>query len=175
MQQITEQETKTLTHLLKKCEPGNLPREVFELLGGLMVYTAVEFIPLRRSGEDVAVLLLPRDDNDPVWPSMWHTPGTIVRPTDRSLDDAFSRLFATELVGMQQSKPHFIGLQLRENSRGRLISLEYWLEVDGKPDDGEFYPIDRLPENFIPEQKDLVETAVKVYEAAMISTMVAES
>lgn len=165
MQQISEQETKTLVELLRKCQPGNLPREVFEVMGSLMVYTAIELIPLRQTQRGVEVLLLPRDDDDPVWPSMLHTTGTIVRPSDEDFSDAFERLFKSELPDVPQTVPNFVGTFIRKNARGRVICFEYWLEVETEPSIGKFYSVDDLPDNFIPEQKELLRNAVVAFTA----------
>lgn len=162
---LSDDEAKTLVVLLSKCEPGNLPREVFEAVAKVAVYPAIEFVLLRESDSILEVLLTKRSDDDPVWPAMFHLPGTVLRPTDNNLDDAFKRLYEEELAGVVLSKPHFVGAHFNKYLRGNSIGLEYWLKVEGQTNVGQFFDISSLPENFIEQQKSILERARKAYRA----------
>jgi hypothetical protein len=164
-QRLTKEEISTLLDLLKKCEPGNLPSEIFEALAKLAVYPAIEFVPLRRKAESIEVLLFPRANDDPVWPGMLHIPGTVLRPTDMSLDDAIGRLIRDELKGLRFAELRFTGLGINDYVRGRGLGIEYWAEVlDSEAAEGTFYDITKLPKNFIYEQSDLLDRGVKAFK-----------
>lgn len=164
MNTLSDKEISLLVELLNKCEPGNLSPEVFEAVARIAVYPAVEFIPLRRKEGRIEVLLLERPANDLIWPSMLHTPGTILRPTDNTMEAAFSRLFSDELSGLSTKTPVFIGARLSRNSRGACILLEHIVEVTSEPLDGAFYDIDNLPSQFISEQVASLRRAVAIYK-----------
>lgn len=163
MNTLSDKEISLLVELLNKCEPGNLSPGVFEAVARIAVYPAVEFIPLRKKEGRIEVLLLERSADDLIWPSMLHTPGTILRPTDNTMEAAFSRLFSDELSGLSTKTPVFIGAHLSRNSRGTCILLEHVLDVEGEPTVGTFYEVTNLPSLFIEEQRSSLERAVAVY------------
>lgn len=160
---MTELEIRTLVELLSKCEAGNLPPEVFEAVARVAVYSAIEFIPLRLKNGNIEVLLLERDNDDIMWPQMLHTPGTVLRPTDVSIENAFDRLFSDELIGLSTKHPEFIGLHMGRNRRGTCLLLEHIVEVTSEPKVGSFYDVNNLPDKFIAEQLDSLRRAVAIY------------
>jgi len=164
---LTEDEASNLVGLLKKCEPGKLPSNVFEAVAKVAVYPAIEFVLLRHTVEGIETLLFQRSPDDPVWPSLFHTPGTVLRPTDKSLEDAISRLSSDELGGVALSEKHFTGVHFNKYLRGNSIGIEYWLEVSGIPPKGRFYNINDLPQDFIAEQKDLLARAARAFSQAV--------
>jgi hypothetical protein len=149
---------------LEECVPGGLSSAMFEAIARLAVYPAVEFIPLRQKEGKVEVLVFQRSANDMVWPSMWHTPGTVLRPTDESYNDAFDRLIREELKDTKTSLPIFMGAELSKNNRGRCVLLEHLLVVKGEPKAGRFFPIDNLPKDFIADQLPSLNRAVIAFE-----------
>lgn len=149
-----------LVKLLNRCEPGNLPSEVFEAVAKIAVYPAVELVVFRKNSDLLEVLVTKRLDDDPVWPAMHHLPGTVLRPTDSSIDDAIKRLFDDELNGADVKSLQFTGVFFNVYTRGKSIGLEYWLEVTGGLSVGTFYDVEKLPNNFIPEQIIILERAV---------------
>lgn len=159
-------DSKLLVNLLAQCTPGNLTPEVFEAIARVTVYPAVEFIPLREKDGEIEVLLFERPKNDIIWPSMLHTPGTILRPTDNDMEDVFKRLYKEELMGLLMDVPISMGFHLSTNSRGRCLLLEYLLRVKGEPNKGVFYRINNLPRNFIPEQLASLNRAVIAFRTA---------
>lgn len=152
---------------LQKFEPGNLPPLLFEAVARIAVYPAVEFIPLRERNGRVEVLLFRRPDDDIQWPAMWHTPGTILRPTDQTYRDAFRRLLDEELLGTQVDEPVFIGAELSRNLRGRCVLLEHLLVVRGEPCAGEFFAVEDLPSGFIEDQRASLERAVLFFRGLL--------
>lgn len=166
---MTNEENRQLVSLLGKCQPGNLSHEVFEAVGRVAVYPAIEFIPLRRKNGKVQVLLYQRPETDIVWPSLLHTPGTVLRPTDKDIKQAFDRLYEDELVGLKTKAPRPLGFNLTINSRGRCILLEYLVEVETEnPTVGVFYDVESLPQAFIKEQHESLKRAVEVFNNGVL-------
>jgi hypothetical protein len=153
----------TVVAALQEFEPGNLPPRLFEAVARIAVYPAVEFIPLRERNGKVEVLLFQRPDDDIQWPAMWHTPGTILRPTDQTYRDVFQRLLDDELRGTHVDEPIFMGAELSHNLRGRCVLLEHLLVVRGEPCAGKFFTIDNLPSKFIEDQRASLERAVSFF------------
>jgi hypothetical protein len=153
---ITPQELKTLSGLLKKLEPGFLPFEVFLEVARLVALPIIEFVPLHinRRGY-IEVLLLERE----LWPFGLHTPGTVIRATDKDNYQAFSRIMK-EMGHTKVSLPHYVGSNLHSSQRGVEQAQIFWVEVLGKPQAGHFYPADKLPENLMQSQKNFIELAV---------------
>jgi len=152
-----------LVALLEKCAPGDLSVNVFEAVARIAVYPAVEFIPLRMHDGKVQVLLFERPTDDIMWPSMLHTPGTILRPTDQTYQDAFDRLRKDELADLEIEDPLFMGAELSHNRRGTCVLIEFLVIVVGEPTVGRFYDVDNLPPRFIEEQRPSLERAVVAY------------
>ncbi len=163
MSTLSNKEIHLLVELLDRCQPGRLLPEVFEAVGRIIVSPAVEFIPLRKKGNHIEVLLLKRPSDDIIWPSMLHTPGTVLRPSDKSFEDAFKRLLEDELVGIKTDLPVFMGAHISSNKRGRCLLLEHLVVVNEEPVAGTFYRIDDLPDKFIADQKASLDRAVVFY------------
>jgi ADP-ribose pyrophosphatase YjhB (NUDIX family) len=153
-----------LIQLLDGCTPGRLSPCVFEAVARVAVYPAVEFIPLRKKDNKVEVLLFQRPSDDIIWPSMWHTPGTILRPTDETYEDAFTRLMEDELKGTKTSLPIFIGAELSKNHRGRCVLLEHLVIIEDEHKAGTFFSVDNLPKDFITDQLPSLKRAVAAFE-----------
>ncbi len=94
---------------------------------------------------------------------MFHTPGTILRPTDQTYQDAFDRLYRDELKNIETDRPIFLGAELSINQRGRCVLLEHLVVVTGEAIEGRFYDVDKLPDSFIEEQRPSLERAVAAY------------
>lgn len=159
-------EADQLVALLGKCTPGNLPPDVFEAVGRVSVYPAVELIPVRMTERGVEVLLLQRPADDITWPSMMHTPGTILRPTDETIEGAMARLVSEELQGTTiLEAPRFLRYRMYNHTRGKGLGLEH-IVVVGESTDGEFYSVHDLPEALIAEQIPTINYIAGVYEAS---------
>jgi len=151
---------------LKEYKPGFLPEPLFVSIAHLAVLTAIEFIPLRKTPDGtIQVLLFQRPATDPIWPSMLHTPGTIVRPSDATLDDGFRRLYKDELSNITAVTPIFTGFNLVHYKRGSAVTLEHIVLLDQEPAGGTFYDVDNLPTTFIEEQRVMVQRAVTKFKS----------
>ncbi|MEO6760810.1 MAG: hypothetical protein ABI220_00320 [Candidatus Saccharimonadales bacterium] len=149
---------------LGQLEPGFLPYPIFEQVARLVTLPVVEFIPLRKVGDAVEVLLIQRPADDPFWPGLLHTPGTIIRATDlhrpeSDNEQAFNRILHDELKDTEISQPHYVGSLFHKSKRGTEQAQLYWAEVTGEPLVGEFYPIDSLPSGLIDSQITFIRTA----------------
>jgi hypothetical protein len=163
---LSDKEILTLITLLKRLEPGKLPLPVFLEIARLNVIPIIEIVPLRKKDGKIQVLLTKRDDNDPNWPGMYHTPGTVVRASDvnSEYNEAFGRILEGELVGLRTSEPVFVYPLLHKVKRGMESSLVFWVEVKEDPKIGEFFDIDSLPENIIDTQVEFIKKAAEDYK-----------
>jgi len=164
---LNSDEQKQLVRLLNKLEPGFLPFEIFLGIARLVVLSIIEFVPLRLNPNGkVEVLLLPRGDDDPIWPNQLHVPGTVIRPTDTEGEMylAFERILRDELQGTKVSDPHFVGSILHKSKRGTEQAQVFWVEVLESPRVGHFYKIDSLPENLMHSQLAFIKQAAENFQ-----------
>ena len=154
-----QEDINTVASELKKLSPGYIPEPIFNEVARLAVLTAIEFVPLRKNNDLVEVLLIRRTSDDPFWPSQLHTPGTILRANDTSFDDAYIRLFKDEL-NCEPLALKFIGNNLILNNRGRTVMYKYIVNVSGVSTSGEFYDVNALPDDLLPEHRELIHESV---------------
>jgi len=155
-----------LAELLSQLRPGFLPQPVFIEVARLTVTPVVEVVPLRSARFGPQVLLLERDQKDPTWPGMLHTPGSVVRATDRegSYTDALSRILLDELHAIAtKSNPRFVGNFLHKVRRGMESAIVYYVEIAGEPRTGDFYDISSLPPNVVDTQLGFIEAAAETF------------
>lgn len=171
MANVSDEDIQKTSALLAKFDPGFLPYPVFVQVARLVALPIIEFIPLRR-GENgqTQVLLIERPADDPLWPGLWHTPGTVVRATDTHRGQeggwqAFERIRHDELKDTAVGTPHFVGSLFHTSKRGAEQAQLYWVEVTAQPAVGEFYDAGDLPQNMISSQRDFIGQAVKSFEA----------
>jgi hypothetical protein len=162
---ITKQDITNIVKSLKKCKPGLLPLEIFLEIARLTVTPIIEIVPLRNVPLGTEVLLVERDKNDPNWPGMLHTPGTVLRANDKegAFEDAFGRILKGEL-GLSNfgGKPNLAGYIFHQVKRGRELGLVFWIEITtpNEPKIGRFYPYSNLPSNIIATQIPHIDLAV---------------
>lgn len=167
---VTDEEVKQTTELLKKLEPGFLPYPLFEQVARLVALPTVEFVPLRKNNNVTEVLLIARVTDDPLWPGMLHTPGTVIRATDFHGTNAagiwlpFERLLKDELKDTKLSEPNYVGSLLQKSKRGVEQAQLYWVEVLDQPVVGEFYAVDSLPDSLIEAQRTFIAEAARHFD-----------
>lgn len=163
---MTEQETNSLVELLEKIEPGFLPLTVFKEISRVYVSAIVEIVPLRSMNGKTQVLLVRRDKDDSFWPNMVHTPGTVLRPSDKtgSLEDAFERILKGELGYSGESKPVFVKVRFSNSTRGSEFAAVHYMEITENIKNGEWYDVDKLPDDLISIQQDLIKMATESFE-----------
>jgi hypothetical protein len=161
---MTDEDIAKVAALLKQLEPGFLPYDVFIQIARLSVLSIIELVPLRSNHGRIEVLLLERSPDDPIWPGKLHSPGTVVRPTDRSLPgEPVKRIISDELNGTKLSNQQFVKSLFYDTDRGKENASVFWAEVLGEPKAGKFYQLDNLPDNLITFQKDFIEAAAEKF------------
>jgi hypothetical protein len=133
----------------------------------------IELVPLRTAGGHTEVLLTQREADDPLWPSQWHTPGNVIRPTDDAdtHKDTFSRLFAEELDGAKPAGlPVYVGTMHMNIERGYNNAMIYWTELAHAPV-GRWFDVRKLPETYMKLQRPFLDAAVAHYEKVRRETL----
>lgn len=167
LSQNLQQDQAAAANALSRLPVTTLSGELFHQFCRLVVMPAVEVVPIHVSDSgELHILLIPRQETDPVWPGQLHTPGTILRSLDRkgSFDDAFSRILKGELAGIRTlSAPQFVGTLFIDSERGGVLQLIHWVEIDSN---GPFslFPVTSLPERLIQAQRPMIEMAVQNFK-----------
>lgn len=166
---MTHSHEQQIATLLKGYKPGFLPYPIFEQIARLVAMPIVEFIPFRQQDGQIEVLLIARPQDDVLWPGLLHTPGTVVRATDIQNESGqmwtpFKRILHDELLDTEVGSPHFVGSQLHLSKRGAEQAQIYWVEVQGAPLVGSFYPVTSLPTTLIDSQISFINQAVSSYQ-----------
>lgn len=165
---MTEADITNTVNLLKQLSPGFLPYSIFEQVARLVALPIVEFIPLRSCGGQTEVLLIARPDEDPLWPGMLHTPGTVIRATDagdaQTNWQAFERIMHDELRGVSINKPHYVGSLFHSSKRGAEQAQLYWVEVVAETKIGRFYRASDLPAELMDSQRAFILEAVRNFD-----------
>lgn len=159
---LSDDEIRLVSNLLSKLDPGLLPFSIFHEITRITTTPIIEIVPLRRDGENIKILLLKREHDDPVWPGQLHVPGTVIRATD-TLEDAFNRILTKELGGLTASRPKFVKNVLHRSGRGMESSQIYWIDIAGEASTGQFYEVGELPEALVKSQMDFIPAAIDDY------------
>lgn len=166
---MNDEEIAATKALLAKLSPGFLPVDIFREIARLTVTSVVEIVPLRLHKDRVEVLMTQRDTDDPYWASMLHTPGTVIRATDREggYMDAFKRILQEELGSVQvQASPTYVETVFHRNTRGMTDAKIFFVEVTGEPTIGAFYGADSLPANTVESQIEFIHSAAEAFLAS---------
>ncbi|MBI2593339.1 hypothetical protein HYW44_01710 [Candidatus Daviesbacteria bacterium] len=164
------EELTTAANILGRLPSGRLPLGIFLQFSRLATLSVVEVVPLNRTPE-LNVLLLQRPDDDPYWPSVWHSPGSIILPTDRegtTYQDAIERVIRGELRNPKILRgPIQFGNGINKEERGTAAWVGFWVEVTEAPV-GEFFSVDRLPENLIKGHTELIDAAARSFRKRLL-------
>ena len=162
---ITEEEIKTVTAILKKLSPGFLPFDIFHEVTRLVALPIIELVPFREKNGQIEVLLLPREDDDPIFAGQLHTPGVVLRATDNpvGIQSAFDRIIKDELAGAKISEPVFVANVFHTSKRGAEAAQVYWTECLEEPKVGKFYPVGNLPLEAINGQRTFITPAAESF------------
>lgn len=152
-----------LAQQLSRLPENYLPTPVFNAVARVVVLTAIEFIPLINEGGLIKVWLSARKANDEFWPNKLHTPGTILRPSDSTFQDAFQRLFDDEL-GIPPVDISYFATDIMKHVRGRTVAMQYVVPLTDSPEGGHLYDVDTLPETIVKEQIPMIEAAVSHFK-----------
>jgi len=163
---MTTSEIDNLVELLKKLEPGLLPFTVFREVTRVYVTAIVEIVPLRLVDGKTQVLMTRRERDDLYWPKLWHTPGTVLRATDKKGDlvDAFERIMKGELGYQGEYVPVFVYQRFSQSTRGSEFSAVHYVEISGEAGKGEWFDVEKLPTDWVETQKEMIEKSVECFK-----------
>jgi len=123
--------------ILSKWTGGYLSDRLFIKLAGITPQAGIVVIIFRQNQKgEIEVLLVPRPDNDPLWPEMLNLPGKMFRAADYNRKDdlpvngPLERIQKDELKIKFSKEPEFVGVSLHKDDRGPLVVLVYLSEVD---------------------------------------------
>ena len=162
----TAEEIAFAVSILRRLKPGFLPKELFIELTRLMTTSIVEVVPMRRVNGKAQILLLQRPEDDPNWPGMLHTPGTVVRPTDseEGIAGPISRIYKDELNLDEWQEPVFVGPILHKVNRGTEMSTVFYLDMsDADITEGTWYDSDNLPDNIVDTQIEFINESLEKF------------
>lgn len=156
---------ETVTYLAS-LEPGKLPLDVFNQFARLMVTPVVEVVPFYKGiDKPLRVYLLKRSADDPLWPNMYHVPGSTVLSNDTpgSFADALQRALSNRLVALEPFNLTHIETRLCRVSRGLEVAIVYSTELKLPPEENSLYSFEALPENIIEGHEDFIKIAFKKF------------
>ncbi len=166
--EASDEEIRQAAAVLSKLPAGYLPKEIFLEVTRLCVTPIAEVVPLRQSSSGTTeVLLLQRPDDDPNWPSMLHTPGTVIRATDidKGIEGSLERIIDSEIGVRTEKKPILVGLEFHQVARGPEMAQVYAIDLTGdKVTNGVWYSVDNLPPNIVDTQLGFIARAIDSYE-----------
>lgn len=128
----------------------------------------LEVVPLPHTVDgSVEVLLLKRPADDPIWPDMLHTPGTVLRSsdlTDDNLSRAFHRIAEHEFSMTEALDCKSLYSDFRKMDRGPELAVIYYTDLSNSEIPvGTWYRTDMLPPQFIETQRAFVLDAVSAF------------
>lgn len=151
--------------LLSNQSSGYLPYQLLIEFSKFMVVPIIEVIPLCKNMDgEIKILLLKRSSDDPFWPNKLHTPGTIVRVNDLSLNDAFDRI-KNEIGTTTTNPPTFFQNYYRASERSKEAAMCYWIELnEHEKTNGEWYRSNNLPPDIVRNQIALIQKAMELFK-----------
>jgi hypothetical protein len=162
---ITNDEIDVASNILGKLEPGYLPFKIFMQIFRLAFTLTTEVIPLRLKDGKVEVLFTKRDDNDPIWPGAWHTPGCVFRATDTSFEESLNRVIENELTDIKFNSEFIrVSEYIEKTKRGNALGIIYYVEVNDNNNIGQFFNERELPDNCVTEQIELINSVIKHFK-----------
>jgi len=153
--------------ILSKLQPGFLPKEIFMEFTRLTVTPIIEIVPVRKSRKGTEVLLLKRPDDDPSWPGMLHTPGTVLRSTDikNGVANAFDRIFNDELKITPTSVPIQSTVDFHKVKRGVEFATVFYLDLTNQETTvGQWYLYTSLPNTIVDTQIGFIQQSITNFE-----------
>lgn len=171
---LTLEQDRQLVQLLKLWSGGSISTPVFTELARMTPQAIVELVIFRMNNGVLETLIIPRPEDDVVWPGKFHTPGTALRLADFNREDrnplngAFERIKRSE-VNIEFEEPVFVRrLHVLTERRGAEVSEIYITE----PKEGfelapnhQWYPVEQLGSNpdFISHQLPFIRIAAEHY------------
>ena len=158
-----------LIALLDNLELRTMAPKVMSAVNRKFVLTPIETVIFREHQNEIQVLLVRRDKNDPDWPELWHSPGTVLRVSDEArgivpremYHDPIRRLVEME-IGAEIKSMKFAFPLFHNQARGKSNAMVFVCTIDESNDhNGTWYPVDNLPENTIKSHRIIIDLAQK--------------
>jgi ADP-ribose pyrophosphatase YjhB (NUDIX family) len=164
MSDLTKDEIQQAADLLSRIKVGYIPEPIFLEIARISASAILEIVPLRKVSDKVEVLLTKRPDEDPNWPGMLHTPGTVIRSND-TLDSAYERILEKEILITIKPKLHFVESILHQVTRGNELAAVYYIDLTNiEIPTGEYFSSDSLPDSIVDTQIEFIKNAVRAFE-----------
>ena len=158
-------ESRLTSWLLRRARRDKyIPPRVFDELLGTIPGGALEVVPLFvDKGGNINVFLTKRDEKDPYWPGLWHSPGTIVLNKDeyekKDFGKAWERLKKNELLKESLAGPVPVSVKLVKSRRGKEIALIHYVLVPDNLEGGQYFPVNELPGNLVDHHLEIIKEA----------------
>lgn len=162
---MNSEEVKQTQELLSKLEPGILPEPIFYEFARLSVSGIFELVPLRNNlAGEVEVLVLNRKVDDPHWPGMLHTPGTMLRPTDSDdFSTALERVFGEINRNYRDYTINKIDTMFHTVNRGKELSIIFATEIVDTRESDIWIHINDIYTKIVSTQISFVKTAAEKF------------
>lgn len=164
---MSVQSPTEVAEYLRSFEGELLPTPVFNAIAETMALPYVELVIFSANARHQdQVLMSRREANDAYFPNLWHVPGTMLRASDvtfrgNDLNVAIKRLLDDELQGLEVTHLTFTGFHFHRVARGVGLSLIHIALATGNPSVGQFFGVNHLPNDMIPEQAQFIYKAVR--------------
>lgn len=148
----------TLAKLLRFLDPHKpYGTSLFNAITRVTVTIAIEAVALRQNSETgkTEVYLIKRAKTDTAYPGLWHVPGSILRPKERDLD-VLKRLSRKEFHANVAGAEFVAMISNPGEHRGHFISLVYVVRLEGEPEGGEWFDVEKLPSHTVLHHKDQI-------------------
>lgn len=163
---MNQDEIKQAEALLSKLEPGYLPELLFHQFTRLSVTGILELVPLRKSSfGNIEVLIRRREEDDPHWPNMLHTPGTVLRPTD---SDDYSNALDRVFMEIDRNSFNYSISQIytifRSVNRGKELAVVFATEITDTKETDIWIPLEDIDSKIVDTQVEFVKKAAEVFK-----------
>lgn len=160
--------------IFKKWKGGPLSSKLFTVLSGILPTPTVETVILRKNGDKVEALLIPRPADDIIWKGKIHSPGGAFRFADYKREDGdplagvLERVEEKEIKTKFLDRPEFVTVIPVMTDRGPEVAQIYLGKVDENyqfPEGANWYDIDSLESNtdFIKHQLKVIKLAAEKF------------
>ncbi len=153
---LSDEEKNQLLALLKKVGYRKSGKEIFEAFWPIFPMAPIEAAVLREIGGKLHILLWYRDDEHY---KGWHVPGKYILFGEKYLE-AVERVLEDE-TGMKLRSARFLRhFNLRPSTGwvpNHQLNMLYIAGAEGEPFQGEFFPLDAIPDDTLPYHKYYVE------------------
>lgn len=153
---LSDGEKATLLKLLKKVGNCKSGKEIFEAFWPIFPMVPVETAILREIGGRPHILLWYREDEHY---KGWHVPGKYILYGETYLE-AVRRVLEDETGTKLRSAQFLRNFNIRPETGwvpNHQLNMLYLAEAEGEPTQGEFFPLETLPETTLPYHKYYVE------------------